>query len=52
LDVALAALLVLDRLARKSDRIDGWFRGLALPLLLLLRSAWESMSGQARLASY
>ena len=33
---ALLALLLLDRLGRNRDRIDGWFRGLALPLLLLL----------------
>ena len=34
-----AALLVLfacDRLARRRDRIDAWFRGLALPVVLLL----------------
>jgi len=48
--VALAALLVLDRLARKSDRIDGWFRGLALPCYCSSRSAWESMSGQGPLS--
>jgi hypothetical protein len=34
--VALLALLVLDRLARSRDRVDRWFRGLALPLLLFL----------------
>jgi len=33
---ALLVLLVLDRLARNSDRIDGWFRGLVLPVGLLL----------------
>ena len=33
---ALVLLLVLDRLARTRDRIDGWFRGLGLPVLLLL----------------
>jgi hypothetical protein len=33
---ALGVLLVLDRLARSRDRVDRWFRGLALPLLLLL----------------
>jgi hypothetical protein len=34
--VALASLLLLDRLACSRDRVDRWFRGLALPLLLLL----------------
>jgi hypothetical protein len=33
---ALAGLLALDRLARSRDRVDGWFRGLALPVLLFL----------------
>jgi hypothetical protein len=33
---ALAALLLLDRLARSRDRVDALFRGLALPLLLFL----------------
>jgi hypothetical protein len=33
---ALAALLVLDRLAWSRERVDRWFRGLALPLLLFL----------------
>jgi hypothetical protein len=33
---ALGALLLLDRLARSRDRVDGWFRGLALPLVLFL----------------
>jgi hypothetical protein len=33
---ALGALLLLDRLARSRDRVDGAFRGLTLPLLLLL----------------
>jgi hypothetical protein len=33
---ALGALLLLDRLARARDRVDRWFRGLALPLLLFL----------------
>jgi hypothetical protein len=33
---ALAALLVLDRLAWSRDRVDRWFRGLALPVLLFL----------------
>jgi hypothetical protein len=33
---ALGVLLVLDRLARSRDRVDGLFRGLALPLLLFL----------------
>jgi len=34
--VALAGLLLLDRLACSRDRVDRWFRGLALPLLLFL----------------
>jgi hypothetical protein len=37
--VWLAALLVLfgcDRLAQRRDRVDAWFRGFGLPLLLLL----------------
>ena len=29
---ALLAVLALDRLARRSDRIDGWFRGWPLPV--------------------
>jgi hypothetical protein len=33
---AIVLLLVLDRLASHRDRIDGWFRGLGLPVLLLL----------------
>jgi hypothetical protein len=33
---ALGVLLALDRLARTRDRVDAWFRGLALPLLLFL----------------
>jgi hypothetical protein len=33
---ALAALLVLDRLAWSRDRVDRWFRGIALPVLLFL----------------
>jgi hypothetical protein len=33
---ALGVLLLLDRLARSRDRVDRWFRGLALPLLLFL----------------
>jgi hypothetical protein len=33
---ALAALLLLDRLACSRDRVDAWFRGLALPILLFL----------------
>lgn len=32
---AVAVLLVIDRLARTNDRIDAWFRGLGLPVLLL-----------------
>lgn len=34
--VALAALLVLDQVARRRDAIDRWFRGLGLPVVLLL----------------
>ena len=34
--VALLALLAWTLFARRHDRIDGWFRGLGLPLLLLL----------------
>jgi hypothetical protein len=34
--VALAGLLLLDRLACSRDRVDRWFRGLALPALFLL----------------
>jgi hypothetical protein len=34
--VALAGLLLLDRLAWSRDRVDRWFRGLALPVLLFL----------------
>jgi hypothetical protein len=33
---ALLLLLGLDRLARCRDDVDRWFRGLALPLALLL----------------
>jgi hypothetical protein len=33
---ALLALLVLDALAWKRDRVDRWFAGFALPLVLLL----------------
>jgi hypothetical protein len=33
---ALAVLLALDALARRRDRVDGWFRGLAIPCLMLL----------------
>lgn len=33
---AFLAVLALDHLARRHDRVDGWFRGLALPVLLLL----------------
>jgi hypothetical protein len=32
---AVVVLLVLDRLGRTNDRVDGWFRGLGLPVLLL-----------------
>jgi hypothetical protein len=34
--VAAALLIVLDRLAGTRDRIDGWFRGLGLPVLMAL----------------
>jgi hypothetical protein len=33
---ALGLLLLLDHAARTRDRVDGWFRGLALPILLFL----------------
>ena len=33
--VGVAVLLVIDRLARTNDRVDAWFRGLGLPVLLL-----------------
>jgi hypothetical protein len=33
---ALVLLLALDRLSARNDRVDGWFRGLGLPVLLLL----------------
>jgi hypothetical protein len=33
---ALGLLLLLDRAACSRDRVDRWFRGLALPILLLL----------------
>jgi hypothetical protein len=33
---ALGFLLLLDRAARSRDRVDGWFRGLALPIVLFL----------------
>ena len=33
---ALGVLLLLDHLARSRDRLDRWFRGLALPILLFL----------------
>lgn len=33
--LAVAALLVIDRLARTNDRVDGWFRGLGLPVVML-----------------
>lgn len=46
---ALLALLVLDRLARKSDRIDGWFRGPVIPLVLLL-AIGVGVDGWARAA--
>jgi len=32
---AIALLIVLDHLARRRDRVDGWFRGMGLPVLLL-----------------
>lgn len=33
---AIALLLALDRVARRSARVDGWFRGLGLPLVLAM----------------
>jgi hypothetical protein len=32
---AVACLIVLDHLARRHDRVDGWFRSLGRPVLLL-----------------
>jgi hypothetical protein len=32
---AVLLLIVLDHLARRHDRVDGWFRGLGLPVMLL-----------------
>jgi hypothetical protein len=32
---AVLLLIVLDHLARRHDRVDGWFRGLGLPVLLM-----------------
>jgi hypothetical protein len=34
--LALVSILLLDRLAWSRDRVDRWFRGLALPILLFL----------------
>lgn len=34
--VALATLFALDRLAMRSERVDAWFRGLALPSLVFV----------------
>jgi hypothetical protein len=53
---ALAALLVLDRLSWKRDRVDRWFRGLALPVLLFLALSvavdrWARPEGAPRLGS-
>jgi hypothetical protein len=51
---AIAVLLVLDRLARQRDRVDRWFRGLALPILLFLAltvavDRWARPGGAPRL---
>jgi len=51
---ALAALLVLDRLAWSRDRVDRWFRGLALPVLFFLALSvavdrWARPEGAPRL---
>jgi len=51
---ALAVLLVLDGLAWKRDRVDRWFRGLALPILLFLALSvavdrWARPEGAPRL---
>jgi len=51
---ALAALLLLDRLAWSRDRVDRWFRGLALPVLLFLALSvavdrWARPEGPPRL---
>ena len=32
---AVVLLIVMDHLARRHDRVDGWFRGLGLPVMLL-----------------
>jgi hypothetical protein len=32
---AVLVLIVLDHLARRHDRVDGWFRGMGLPVVLL-----------------
>jgi hypothetical protein len=52
--VALAGLLLLDRLACSRDRVDRWFRGLALPLLLFFAVSvavdlWARPEGAPRL---
>jgi len=49
---ALLFLLALDRFARRSDRIDGLFRGLGLPLCLfliigILVDGWARAGGHA-----
>ena len=51
---ALVAVLLLDRLAWSRDRVDRWFRGLALPILLFLAVSvavdrWARPEGPPRL---
>ena len=51
---ALGVLLLLDRLAWSQDRVDRWFRGLALPVLLFLALSvavdrWARPEGSPRL---
>jgi hypothetical protein len=54
--LALLAVLLLDRLAWSHDRVDRWFRGLALPILLFLALSvavdrWARPEGEPRLGS-
>lgn len=48
---ALLVLLVLDRVARVSERVDGWFRGPVIPLALLL-AIGVGVDGWARAGSW
>jgi hypothetical protein len=52
--LALLAVLLLDRLAWSHDRVDRWFRGLALPILLFLALSvavdrWARPEGEPRI---